>query len=123
MKTFLGIFLNSFSFVFAYRKYQSKAYDPIDITVFESDEYDFDKELDFELMGIEIFNKGGDPPPEILEKLEKYENKQTPNIEETKNMNLGTSDEPREVKIGTGLSQSQREDMRKFLHQYQDVFA
>ena len=80
----------------------------MDTTIFEYDEYDFDKELDFELMGIEIFNvnEAGDPPSEILEKLEKHENKQTPNIEETEDVNLGTNDEPREVKIGTGLSWS-----------------
>ena len=93
MKASLGIFLNSFSFVFAYRKYQSKTHDTMDITVFESDKYDFDKELDFELMGIEIFNvnEADDPRQDILEKLEKHENKQTPNIEETEDVNLGSS--------------------------------
>ena len=62
----------------------------MDMTVFESDKYDFDKELDFELMGIEIFNvnEADDPPPDILEKLEKHENKQTPNIGETEDVSL-----------------------------------
>ena len=72
MKTFLGVFLKSFSFVFAYRKYQSKTHDPMDMTVFEFDKYNFDKELDFELMGIETLMpmKQG-AYPRYLGKIEK----------------------------------------------------
>jgi len=46
-----------------------------------------------------------------------------PHEEPTKVINLGTSDENKEVKIGTLMKKEERYKIVKLLHDYSDVFA
>ena len=97
----------------------------MNVTTFELDEYEFDIELDVELIRINTdrTDESNDPPLEILEEFERRKNKQLPNIEEDEVINLNIDEEPCEIKIGIGLNKKQLEDMINFLQHYQDVFA
>ncbi|PKI36894.1 hypothetical protein CRG98_042716 [Punica granatum] len=61
--------------------------------------------------------------PEIEESLRRLEDRQLTSLEPTEEINVGTEDEPRTLKIGTGLYPTQRARMIDFLTRYQEVFA
>ncbi|PKI43824.1 hypothetical protein CRG98_035785 [Punica granatum] len=61
--------------------------------------------------------------PEIEESLRRLENRQLTSVEPTEEINVGTEEEPRILKIGTGLDPTQRASMIEFLKDYQEVFA
>ncbi|PKI75183.1 hypothetical protein CRG98_004407 [Punica granatum] len=61
--------------------------------------------------------------PEIEESLRRLENRQLTSVEPTEEINVGIEDEPRTLKIRTGLDQTQRAWMIDFLRRYQEVFA
>ncbi|XP_031392283.1 uncharacterized protein LOC116204334, partial [Punica granatum] len=61
--------------------------------------------------------------PEIEESLHRLENRQLTSVEPTEEINIGTEEEPRTLKIGTGLDPTQRARMIDFLKEYQEVFA
>ncbi|PKI78498.1 hypothetical protein CRG98_001138 [Punica granatum] len=61
--------------------------------------------------------------PEIEESLRRLEDRQLTSVEPTEEINAGTKEEPRILKIGTGLDPAQRARMIDFLTEYQEVFA
>ncbi|OWM85542.1 hypothetical protein CDL15_Pgr007990 [Punica granatum] len=61
--------------------------------------------------------------PEIEESLHRLEDRQLTSVEPTEEINVGTEDEPRTLKIGTGLDPTQQARMIDFLTRYQEVFA
>ena len=62
-------------------------------------------------------------PPE-LERIVAHEDQEMrPHQEETELVDLGTGSGKREVKIGTGMSASIREELTVLLKDYQDIFA
>ncbi|PKI54983.1 hypothetical protein CRG98_024655, partial [Punica granatum] len=61
--------------------------------------------------------------PEIEESLHRLENRQLTSVEPTEEVNVGTEEEPRTLKIRTGLDLIQRARMINFLKEYQEVFA
>ncbi|KAH7834894.1 hypothetical protein Vadar_020723 [Vaccinium darrowii] len=99
-----------------------RPFDPNDVTILAHDEYDFDVELDFELMGFEI-DACDEVPEEIKLMADKHDDRKTPNIEETETINLGTVESPREVKVGTNLDKWQKKEFEELLKDYKDVFA
>ncbi|PKI32890.1 hypothetical protein CRG98_046718 [Punica granatum] len=60
--------------------------------------------------------------PEIEESLHRLENYELTSIELTKEINVGTEEEPRTLKIETGLDPTQRARMIDFLKEYQEHF-
>ncbi|PKI40889.1 hypothetical protein CRG98_038730 [Punica granatum] len=64
-----------------------------------------------------------DRVPEIKESLHRLENRQLTPIEPIEDVNVGTEEEPRTLKIGTSLDPIQRARMIDFLKEYQEVFA
>ena len=70
-----------------------------------SQEHDFDTELGYDLMGVEV-DEDSDTvvPEEILKLVEEYDNRTTPNVEETETINLGTVETLKEIRIGTHLT-------------------
>ena len=86
-----------------------------------NDGYDFDIELDFDLMGIEQEETTNDEiPPKIKEWVK---DKLKPNLEQTITINIGTNDKLKELQIGVDLSPEQKDEMTRLLAQYKDVFA
>ncbi|PKI75835.1 hypothetical protein CRG98_003750 [Punica granatum] len=61
--------------------------------------------------------------PEIEESLRRLEDRWLTSVEPTEEINVGTEDEPRTLKIRTGLDPTQRARMIDFLTRYQEVFA
>ncbi|PKI38148.1 hypothetical protein CRG98_041461, partial [Punica granatum] len=61
--------------------------------------------------------------PEIEESLHRLEDRQLTSVEPTEEINVGTEDKPRNLKIGTGSDPTQRARMIDFLTRYQEVFA
>ncbi|PKI74226.1 hypothetical protein CRG98_005347 [Punica granatum] len=61
--------------------------------------------------------------PEIEESLRRLEDRQLTSLEPTEEINVGTQEEPRILKIGTSLDPTQRVRMIDFLTRYQEVFA
>ncbi|PKI70615.1 hypothetical protein CRG98_008989 [Punica granatum] len=61
--------------------------------------------------------------PEIEESLCRLNDRQLTSLEPTEEINVGTKNEPRTLKIGTGLDPMQRALMIDFLTGYQEVFA
>ncbi|PKI47597.1 hypothetical protein CRG98_032013, partial [Punica granatum] len=61
--------------------------------------------------------------PEIEESLRRLEDHQITSVEPTEEINVGTEEEPRTLKIGTALDPKQRTRMINFLKEYQEVFA
>ncbi|PKI78913.1 hypothetical protein CRG98_000686, partial [Punica granatum] len=61
--------------------------------------------------------------PEIEESLRRLEDRQLTSVEPIEEINVGTEEEPRILKIGTGLDPTQRARMIEFLTDYQEVFA
>ncbi|PKI66597.1 hypothetical protein CRG98_013006 [Punica granatum] len=55
--------------------------------------------------------------------LRRLEDHQITSVEPTKEINVGTKEEPRTLKIGTALDPAQRAWMIDFLKEYQEVFA
>ncbi|PKI78855.1 hypothetical protein CRG98_000716 [Punica granatum] len=60
---------------------------------------------------------------EIKESLRRLEDRQLTSLEPTEEINVGTENEPRTLKIGTGLDPTERARMIDFLTRYQEVFA
>ncbi|PKI78399.1 hypothetical protein CRG98_001220 [Punica granatum] len=60
---------------------------------------------------------------EIEESLCHLEDHQITSVEQTEEINVGTEEEPRTLKIGTALDPAQRAWMIDFLREYQEVFA
>ncbi|PKI70944.1 hypothetical protein CRG98_008677, partial [Punica granatum] len=60
---------------------------------------------------------------EIEESLRRLESRQLTTVELTEEINVGTEEEPRILKIGMGLDPTQRARMIEFLTDYQEVFA
>ena len=60
------------------------------------DDYDFDIELDFDLMGIEQDEAGDDDAPNEIK--EWVEDKPKPNLDQTITINIGTPENPKELK-------------------------
>ncbi|PKI60864.1 hypothetical protein CRG98_018737 [Punica granatum] len=72
------------------------------------------------------FGEGLDEDSQVLEieeSLHLLEGGQLTSVEPTEEINVGTGDEPRTLKIGTGLDPTQRARMIDFLTRYQEVFA
>lgn len=116
---------NHIYFMSTFRDPKIKLFNSSDITTIACEDYDFDIELVY-LMGIEIepdVDATNAVAEELRRQIEQYENRKTPNIEEVETINLGTSDNPREVKIGTYLDQHQRKELIELLKAYKDVFA
>ncbi|PKI40931.1 hypothetical protein CRG98_038679 [Punica granatum] len=61
--------------------------------------------------------------PEIEESLHRLKDRRFTSVEPMEEINVGTEDEPRNLKIGTGLDPTQRARMIDFLTRYQEVFA
>ncbi|PKI35767.1 hypothetical protein CRG98_043842, partial [Punica granatum] len=61
--------------------------------------------------------------PEIEESLRRLKDRQLTSLEPTEEINVGTEEEPRVLKIGTSLDPTQRVRMIDFLTRYQEVFA
>ncbi|PKI77263.1 hypothetical protein CRG98_002332 [Punica granatum] len=61
--------------------------------------------------------------PEIEESLPRLEDRQLTSVEPTEEINVGTKEEPRILKIGTGHDPTQRARMIDFLIGYQEVFT
>ncbi|PKI70104.1 hypothetical protein CRG98_009567 [Punica granatum] len=61
--------------------------------------------------------------PEIEESLRHLEDRQLTSVEPTEEINVGTEEESRTLKIGTSLDPIQRARMIDFLKEYQEVFA
>ncbi|PKI78481.1 hypothetical protein CRG98_001121 [Punica granatum] len=60
---------------------------------------------------------------EIEESLHRLENRQLTSVEPTEEIDIGTAEEPRTFRTGTGLQPTQRSRMIDFLIEYQEVFA
>ena len=107
-----------------FRDPKIKLFDPYDTTILAQKKHDFNVELDFELMDIEqdIYTND-EVPEEIKLMLEQHEDRRTPNIEDTETINLGTVNEPKEVKISIGLDKRQMTEFIELLRAYKDVFA
>ncbi|PKI56702.1 hypothetical protein CRG98_022905, partial [Punica granatum] len=61
--------------------------------------------------------------PEIEESLRRLEDRQLTSLEPTEEINVGTQEEPRILKIGTSLDPTQRVRMIDLLTKYQEAFA
>ena len=62
-------------------------------------------------------------PPDLLRIVEREEKEIKPHKEETEVINLGTSEEKKEVKVGTCVSANVREELVALLRGYQDIFT
>ncbi|OMO62254.1 hypothetical protein CCACVL1_22930 [Corchorus capsularis] len=63
------------------------------------------------------------PPSDLLRLVEQEEKQIFPHRESTELINLGTDENPKEVKIGTSLSEGERRELIDLLKEYVDVFA
>ena len=77
-----------------------------------TDEFGNDEDIEEEVL-----------PSDLKRLVEAEERQILPHQETTENVNLGTEDVKREVKIGTSLSESTREELIDLLKEYVDVFA
>ena len=84
---------------------------------FEVESYDFDIELDFELMGLDEARdeEDDDPAPELEDLLKKFESKANVVADDFEIVNLGTPEIPREVRIGKSLPPEMKQKMIEFL--------
>jgi len=64
-----------------------------------------------------------DLPQDLLRLVEQEERQIVPHKETTELINLGTEEDRREVKIGTTLSETERQQLVDLLKEYSDVFA
>ena len=62
-------------------------------------------------------------PPELEKIVALEEQEMGPHQEETELVDLGAGSAKREVKIGTGMTTSIREELTSLLRDYQDIFA
>ena len=60
---------------------------------------------------------------EINRELEQFEHKPKPNLSETETINLGSSEDVKEIKISLHINQEIREAIIQLLFEYKDVFA
>ena len=89
-----------------------------------SQEHDFDTELGYDMMGVEVDEDSDTAiPEEILKLVEEYDNRTTPNVEETETINLGIVETSKEIRIGTHLTYYQKAELIELLRAYLDVFA
>ena len=83
-----------------------------DITELEKVKLDFNKQIDFNLMGIEEGSDSNEKIPHELEKMvSELEDKPKPNLDETITIIIGTIKNPQELKIGHQLSQGQKVEL------------
>jgi len=61
--------------------------------------------------------------PELERLVAQEEREMKPHQEETELVNLGTTEEKKEVKVGTGMTAPIRRGLITLLEEYQDVFA
>ena len=61
--------------------------------------------------------------PELERLVAQEEREMKPHQEETELVNLGTTEEKKEVKVGTGITVPIRQGLITLLEEYQDVFA
>ena len=61
--------------------------------------------------------------PELVKIVAHEDQEMRPHQEETELVNLGTGSGKKEVKIGTGMTTSIREELTALLKDYQDIFA
>lgn len=84
-------------------------------------DYDFNVELDFDLMGIEQEEIDDN---EVSEEIKGWvKDKPKSNLEQTTPVNIKTSKNPKELQIRNDLTPSQKKDLIKLLTQFKDVFA
>ena len=62
-------------------------------------------------------------PPELKRMVEQEDMEVKPHQEEMEVVNLGDGEERKEVKVGTGMSTSIRDELVALLRDYQDIFA
>ena len=80
--------------------------------------------MNFNHLGIEEESESDDETPSELEKMvSELENKPKPNLEGADTINVGTVENPRELKIDHQLTQEHKHELFQFLKEYQDVFA
>ena len=77
-----------------------------------TDEFGNDEDIEEEVL-----------PSDLKRLVEAEERQILPHQETTENVNLGTEEVKREVKIGTLLSESTREELINLLKEFVDVFA
>jgi len=82
-------------------------------------EFNFDKLIDTKEVDID----DSDLPQDLLRLVEQEERQIVPHKEITELINLGTEEDRREVKIGTTLSETERQQLIDLLKEYSDVFA
>ena len=63
------------------------------------------------------------PPLNLKKMISELEDKPKPNLEKADIINVGTVENPRELKIGHQLIQEHKYELSQFLKEYQDVFA
>ena len=89
-----------------------------------SQEHDFDTEIGYDMMRVDIDEDSDTAiPEEILKLVEEYDNRTTPNVEETETINLGNVEMSKEIRIGTHLTCYQKAELIELLRAYLDVFA
>ncbi|KAL3515058.1 hypothetical protein ACH5RR_021960 [Cinchona calisaya] len=94
-------------------------FDPLDTTVYEVDECNFDITPDPDFTQSE----SGEDECDIENEFGRHEEKPKPNLEETETVNIGTDMDVIEVKISIHLTRGQKKEMIEFLILYQDVFT
>ena len=62
-------------------------------------------------------------PPELDRIIAQEDREMRPHREETELVDLSTSSEKKEVKVGTGMTALIREELVALLRNYQDIFA
>ena len=62
-------------------------------------------------------------PPNFLKLIEREEKFILPHKEPTEMVNLGSEEDPKEVRVGTSLSAEQKDALLELLKEFVDVFA
>ncbi|XP_070022576.1 uncharacterized protein [Nicotiana sylvestris] len=77
----------------------------------------------YEIMNQEIEYDEEEAFKEINRELEQFENKPKPNLNETKPVNLGSSEEVKETKISIHTDERTRDALTQLLFEFKDVFV
>ena len=54
---------------------------------------------------------------------DRYKKKETKKLEDYIEINIGTEEEPRKIKIGKGTSEKERKNLVELVKEFRDVFA
>ena len=84
---------------------------------------DFKELFNFESPSQEVEYDEEEAFREINRELEQFEHKSKPNLSETETINLGSSEDVKEIKIILHINQEIREAIIQLLFEYKDVFA